>query len=259
MTKRQVFDIGRHRRGTFLERNEVHELCPPAVGRRLARRCPRSAASRRLRGLLLLAVVLMLWASPTRAHTQQVEQRINAARVDTMNTFRPGDVVRLRIWREPDLSGDFIIDHSGAVVLPKIGPMPATDVTIDEFRARVLRGYEAYLNQPSIEVIPLRRIQVVGAVRNPGLYTVDPTMTIGDALALAGGATADGRRNEVRLIRGGHSVSGPLSSGTPLAESPLRSGDQLHVPERSWVARNPGVVVGGLSALATLILVVRSR
>jgi hypothetical protein len=42
-----------------------------------------------------------------------------------------------------------------------------------------------------------------------------------------------------------------------VGESPLRSGDQLFVPERSWLSRNPGVVMGGISATATLIWAIR--
>src|SRR5271163_4739261 len=43
----------------------------------------------------------------------------------------PGDVVRLRIWREPDLSGDFPVDEHGTAVFPKIGPTPVAQVTTD--------------------------------------------------------------------------------------------------------------------------------
>lgn len=170
-----------------------------------------------------------------------------------VDPLRPGDVVRLRIWREPDLSGDFPVDENGVVMLPKLGPTQVTHEPIDRLRAQLVRAYQAYLRDPSIEIIPMRRIPVTGAVRNPGLYTVDPTMTVADALALAGGATPQGKRDRVLLIRGEMSIDTRLSPSEGQTLSPLRSGDQLFVPERSWISRNPGVVIGAVSATASII------
>jgi protein involved in polysaccharide export with SLBB domain len=83
-------------------------------------------------------------------------------------------------------------------------------------------------------------------------------MTLGDVLALAGGATSQGQTNSVQLFRDGHQVTGRLSSSTPVGESLMRSGDQLVVPERSWMSRNPGVVVAGVgSAVSVTIALVR--
>ncbi len=94
-----------------------------------------------------------------------------------------------------------------------------------------------FLNHTSVDVAVLRRVQVVGAVQKPGLYHVDPTMTIADAIALAGGVSPDGRTDRVEIIREGQR----LRAGTGrmlISQSAVQSGDQLFVPERSWVSRN---------------------
>lgn len=176
----------------------------------------------------------------------------------TSEVLRPGDVVRLKIWREPDLSGDFPIDELGTVVLPKLGPMKVTDVPPESLRVELTHDYAKYLAQPSIEVIPLRRIRIDGAVKNPGLYPVDATMTVSDALALAGGATSDGTKN-VELLRGGQKVTGKLSQQTPLTKAQLRSGDQLYVPYQSWLARNGYLAGAALSAAITLVAILAHR
>ena len=168
-------------------------------------------------------------------------------------TLIPGDVVRVRVWREPDLSGEFAVDETGAVVLPRLGRVAVAGEPPAALRDRIARGYLAFLNHTSVEVTLLRRVQVLGAVRNPGLYPVDATMTLGDALALAGGTTPQGHPDRVVLVHrdgGGGTV---VSRRTLIGDTPLRSGDQLFVPERSWVTRNTGVVVGMVTAALGLL------
>lgn len=174
-------------------------------------------------------------------------------------SLRPGDIIRLRIWREPDLSGDFPIDQSGVATLPKLGPIEATATSPDSLRHLIRDGYTKYLAQTSIEITFLRRIQVTGAVKTPGLYPADPTMTVGDVIALAGGITSDGNAKKVELIRDGKTVSGNLDQGLRLSATALQSGDQLRVPYRSWLSRN-GYLAGTLvSAAITLVYVFVKR
>lgn len=172
---------------------------------------------------------------------------------DSAPSLRPGDAIRLRIWREPDLSGEFQVDESGVVVLPKLGPKRVTDQHPDALKAWITQSYAAYLKNPSIEVQVLRRIQVLGAVKNPGLYPVDPTLTVADALALAGGVTEDGQSNKIQLRRQGEALSGRLRARQLIGNSPIQSGDQLFVPQRSWLSRNPGIVIGVLGLVSTVI------
>src|SRR5688572_4795439 len=78
--------------------------------------------------------------------------------------LRPGDVVQLRIWREKDLSGDFPVDESGAAVFPKIGPHRVVDESPESLRQKLLAEYQRYLRNPSIEIVFLRRVTILGAV-----------------------------------------------------------------------------------------------
>lgn len=166
----------------------------------------------------------------------------------------PGDVIRLRIWREPDLSGEFTVDENGVVVFPKIGPYVVTNHSPETLRAQLVSAYRVYLRNPSIDIVPLRRVNVMGAVRNPGLYPVDPTMTLADAVALAGGAMPHGDPDKIELIRDGYRLTARLGQLTRIGDLPIRSGDQIYIPERSWVARNPGLIAAGLSAGVSLFI-----
>lgn len=208
--------------------------------------------------LVLLPMVAALLPIGGSAAQQAAHDGVTAgSAARAADVLRPGDVVRLRIWREPDLSGDFLIDEHGVVTLPRVGPVRAVDQPVDSLKSRLFRAYQVYVSQPSIEVTPLRRVQVTGAVRTPGLYTVDPTMTVADAIALAGGVTPAGRRDRVVLVRGARSIDARLLPQTGDGRSPLRSGDELFVPERSWFSRNPGVVIAAISATASLIWATR--
>ena len=173
----------------------------------------------------------------------------------------PGDIIRLRIWREPDLSGEFPVNETGTVTFPKIGQVATTGLTLVELEARVLERYEHYLRNPSIEIVPLRRINILGAVRAPGLYPVDPTMTLRDAVAMAGGVTPNGRQDRVELIRGETRLVTEVRGDTRITDLGVRSGDQVYVPERTWIARNAGLVATVASSIlsATVALIIAFR
>lgn len=168
-------------------------------------------------------------------------------------SLQPGDAVKLRIWREPDLSGEFQVDETGEVVFPKIGPVRVTGMATDSLKHLLIATYASVLRDPAIDITLLRRVTVSGFVRTPGLYQVDPTMTIADVLALAGGAAPDGESNKVELMRDGRSVTDKLSGYTQIGESPLRSGDQLYVPQRSWLSRNTGLVATVISTAGLIV------
>ncbi|MBX6363106.1 MAG: polysaccharide biosynthesis/export family protein [Gemmatimonadetes bacterium] len=199
---------------------------------------------------LLGVVALLAAAAPLRAQ----EARSAPPATPAEARLRPGDVVALKIWREADLSGEFDVDAHGVAVFPKIGPMPVTDLPPDTLRARLLEAYGRYLRNPSIEITFLRRVTILGAVRKPGLYPVSPTMTIADALALAGGATPEGKADRIEVVRDGARIKTKLSQRTRIADSPIVSGDQIFVPERSWVSRNTPIVATIISAATTLFI-----
>jgi protein involved in polysaccharide export with SLBB domain len=169
--------------------------------------------------------------------------------------LQPGDIVRLKIWREPDLSGEFQVDERGEVVFPKLGPMRVSQLSADSLKATLISTYTTYLRDPSIEVTLLRRVNVLGQVKNPGLYQVDQTQTIADVLAQAGGATPDGKLDKVELIRGGKRTGIRLDRDAYLFQSGVQSGDQIWVPQKSWLSRNSGYLVGAAITATTVIIV----
>lgn len=211
-----------------------------------------------IRCLSMFAIVFAAGTSPAASQTSYASAapRQTAGGDTTLGQSRlePGDVIRLRIWREPDLSGEFPVDESGMAVFPKLGSTKVAAITADSLRSLLVATYSQYLKDPAIEVTFLRRVTILGAVNHPGIYPVDPTMTVHDAFALAGGTTPTGSAKHFKLRRQGKEMDVDFSQDTPIGRTSIRSGDELYVPERSWFAKN-GIYVIGAVITATAIIV----
>jgi polysaccharide export outer membrane protein len=165
-------------------------------------------------------------------------------------------VVKVEVWRESDLSGEFMVDESGHVVLPRVGTWDVRNETEASLQTRLTEALREDLRNPTVDVVILRRIQIIGAVTRPGLYPLDSTMTLGDALAEAGGPSTAGKKDVVEIVRGGDRYTVAMGTDRRLAELPLRSGDVLYVPERNWFLRNYGVVLTVLTSAAGVMAVI---
>ncbi len=171
---------------------------------------------------------------------------------------RPGDLIRLYVWREEDMSGDFLVPITGRVVFPVIGERDVVTLPKPQLRDSLISALRVTVKNPSIEVSFLKRINILGKVTKPGMYNVDETMTVASALALAGGAESTGQPDQVQLLRGDEVLKTRISRRTSIADLALQSGDQLFVPERSWIARNTPMVsalVSGLVSVTVALLV----
>src|SRR5688500_2028604 len=110
-----------------------------------------------LRPIGILSALCLVAASAT-AQRASVDSGLRAAEarpqsvLDTADVLRAGDAVRLRIWREPDLSGDFPVDETGTVVFPMIGAMRVNAESTASLKARLVTTYQNYLSHSSIDV-----------------------------------------------------------------------------------------------------------
>ena len=209
----------------------------------------RAYAPSSLLGRILPSLVIGLLAFPRGGLEAQA-----VSSTPEEQTVRPGDVIRLNIWREPGMSGDFVVDEAGLVVFARVGAYALLAETPTSLEARLIADYGRFLRDPNINVTVLRRVIVRGAVNDPGLKLVDPTITIAAALALAGGATSLGDQNKIRILRDGQEIEADVTLDTRLADSIIRSGDQIFVPQRSWISRNTGIVATSISGSIALVI-----
>lgn len=163
--------------------------------------------------------------------------------------LRPGDAIRVDFSMEPDQSGTYRVDPSGEVPLPFLGARTVTETEPALLRKELKSAYDEQLRNQTVEIRLLRRVRVLGAVANPGLYDVDATMSLADLVAEAGGTTPRGSLDDVRIVRDGGSVRTNLEDSRRVFAT-LESGDHVLVPERSWFARHSSSLIGaGVSVL----------
>ena len=194
------------------------------------------------RVVILVAFVCILL--PGWAAAQQGAVSRNQAAATANYVVQPGDVLSVLIWGWPaasdKLEGKFPIESNGRVYLPVVGAVDVAGKTAERVQAELRDRLAAEQRQAVIVIEPLFGVAVNGEVRDPNVYDFRPGQTAFDAIARAGGFTADADRRQVLLVRDGGSqnleAGDPSELATLLAQTPLKSGDRLLVHPRKRVA-----------------------
>jgi protein involved in polysaccharide export with SLBB domain len=147
-------------------------------------------------------------------------------------TLDTGDKVKVTVYGEDDLSGEYDVDGSGNVRLPLIGQVKAAGLTQHEFESAVeAQLAQGYLVNPkvSVEVTNYRPFTILGEVNKPGEYPFENGMTVLNAVALAGGYTYRADQSTVYVRRKGslREESAPADDRTQVFP-----GDTVRVDER---------------------------
>jgi protein involved in polysaccharide export with SLBB domain len=193
-----------------------------------------------------------LGLSACAGYTESVHAQ-NSGAMPRQSRLASGDGIRLRIYREPDISGDYLVDDRGIVVLPKIGEFKILDIPADSLRDILKIAYRRFLVSDAIEITPLRRVAVIGAVLRPGLYSVDPSMSISDAIILAGGVAQNGQQNKVELRKPGSTQGSEIPANTRVWNSGAGRELQIYVPLKPWAQRNGTLLVSVMfSTISTI-------
>jgi polysaccharide export outer membrane protein len=143
-----------------------------------------------------------------------------------------GDKLRVIVFGEDTLSGEFVVSSAGTVELPLIGAVNASGQTISQFQAAVEKALrDGYLKDPrvSAEVENYRPFFILGEVQKPGQYPYTASLSVMNAVATAQGFTyrADSRHVFIKHLNeaGEHKVN--LTTATP-----VEPGDTIRIPER---------------------------
>ena len=188
-------------------------------------------------------ILLTLAVAPAPAEAQSVQDP------ETL-LLMPGDILRVVVWREPNLSGDFQIDQDGTLVLPLLGKLQVTDRAWDIVKDNLMQDYLSELRNPSIELTPFRSVYVLGEVNLPGRYNVHPTNdNLAGAVSLASGVTPDGDVTNMKIVRDGAIILDGIAGEQRLSELGIRSGDQLFIGRRAWLDRNSTFIASAVLSL----------
>lgn len=144
----------------------------------------------------------------------------------------PGDKLRVRVFGEPELSGEFVVDNGGSVDLPLIGDVAAGGSSVSAFQERVVSRFkDGYLRDPkvSIEVLNYRPFFILGEVKNAGEYGYKSSLAVQDAVAIAGGYTYRANEGTAYIRRAGEDSEQPFDLSQRV---PVYPGDIVRIPER---------------------------
>jgi hypothetical protein len=149
--------------------------------------------------------------------------------------YRLGANVRVRIivFGQPTLTGEYTLDGNGVLAFPLIGNVNAQGQTTSQVQQAIASRLDPdFLRNPSVsaEVITRRPFYVIGEVQKPGNYPYVTDMTALQAIAMAGGYTYRARQNNLYLKR--LDANGRMIRVAATPETKVKPGDTVEVKER---------------------------
>lgn len=148
-------------------------------------------------------------------------------------TLGNGDQLRVTVFGEPDLSGEYFVDGTGLVSLPLVGEIMATGTTVRAFQQELeeqLIAKELLLApKVSAEVINFRPYYILGEVGRPGEYPYTDALTVMNAVATAEGFTYRANRRKIFIRAADQSDEQAVRLSPTLR---VRPGDTIRIAER---------------------------
>jgi polysaccharide export outer membrane protein len=155
-----------------------------------------------------------------------------------------GDSVSIQVYEQPNMNSTVYVGNDGAVNLPLAGAVHVAGLTPIEAAQRVQDALKSgkFLKDPHVTITVVQssgqRVSVLGEVHQPGRYPIDPSTTVLDLLAEAGGLTDQSADviyinrpdQDGKIVRHPFRIRGPVDPENGLASRTVQSGDSVVVP-----------------------------
>jgi protein involved in polysaccharide export with SLBB domain len=186
---------------------------------------------------LRLAIVLLSGLQLAGCYTEygpiELETRPVSPGAAVATRLQSGDRVKITVYGEEALTGDYDVSPNGSVTMPLIGAIRATGRTQADFAADIGSRYRrgGFLQDPNVTVavITFKPFYVLGEATNPGEYPFRSGLNVHAAVAMAGGFTYRASRSLVLIRHTGEEVWKEYPLTEPVVIAP---GDLIRVPER---------------------------
>ena len=150
----------------------------------------------------------------------------------------PEDVLQVRVWREAELSGVFVVRPDGVITLPLAGEIKAGELTPEQLKEKVTEAYAKFVNRPevmvSVQAVMSKKYYLVGEVNRPGVYPLIVPTTILEALNGAGGFREFAKKGKITILRGSERLKfnwEDVIKGKKMEQNILvQNGDHVIVP-----------------------------
>jgi polysaccharide export outer membrane protein len=182
--------------------------------------------------LLVIAFCLAVGAGQADAQPGIAEPTVSAPSVAFEYRLGPGDKLRITVFGEDALSGEFSVSGAGQIAFPLVGDVGAAGLTAVQLQdAIAAKLRDGYIKEPrvSAEVLNYRPFYILGEVMKPGQYPYSNGLTVLNAVATAQGFTyrADTRRVYIKHQTENRETRMPLDPTTP-----VQPGDTIRIGER---------------------------
>jgi len=177
-------------------------------------------------------------AAPAKPTLEEAARSV-AAPVDP-KTFQigPEDILLVRVWREPDLSGALSVRPDGKITIPLAGEIQASGLTPEQLTKSIADALSKFINRPEvlvqIQAVHSKRFLVSGEVGRPGTYPLVTPIAVMEALVQAGGLREFANKKKIVIIRGTLRLKfnyGDVIKGKNLSQNVLvEHGDHIVVP-----------------------------
>jgi polysaccharide export outer membrane protein len=183
-------------------------------------------------------------------------------------TLRPGDILLLKVYRDSELSGSYPIEANGSVQIPGLGTIRAAGLRPDQVSEAMVEAMRSKgFREPELAVRPAIRIAVLGQVRIPQLYSIDPGLSLLQVMTLAGGPTDRADLKHTRVIRDGKPYLVDIEAalrGSAAGRVALYSNDVVYVPPKHGLTKENvtfivSIAGAGLALLTTALLLSHYR
>ena len=158
------------------------------------------------------------------------------------NPLGPGDMIRVSIYGNPDLTTETRVTSAGAVSLPLVGDVQVGGISVAQAEKNIGNLLEkgGFIKKPQVNIVVLQissqQISVLGEVYKPGRFPIERPSTLTELLAMAGGANLNGSdfvtvisQKEGNTVRQEHNWRELLRSQEG-KDIPLAAGDIIYVP-----------------------------
>jgi polysaccharide biosynthesis/export protein len=147
-----------------------------------------------MKKLLMACCVILALAYATSALAQ-----------DPNYTVKPGDVLAISVWKEPDLQKSTLVRPDGSFSFPLVGEVDAKGKTVADLNRTMSQRLTKYISDPvvtvSIQEIKGNKVYVIGQVNRPGEFIMNPSVDVMQALSMAGGMTPFAQVGDIVVLR----------------------------------------------------------
>jgi polysaccharide export outer membrane protein len=146
--------------------------------------------------------------------------------------LQPGDKIKITVFGEDRLSGEFEIDQAGFVSLPLAGTLKAAGLSKQQMEQALARKFNSeYLRHPkvTVDISNFRPFYIMGEVAKPGEYPFKNGLNVMSAIALAGGATYRAKQSMVQIQHVGDPGFKEFAMSPTI---PVLPGDLIRIPQR---------------------------